>query len=124
MTAPHDAMNIRIDSDQLRGICQKRHIRKLSFFGSVLRDDFRDDSDVDLLVEFEPGHTPGWDIMDIEDELSELLGGRRIDIVNPRYLNHRVRDRILDSAVVRHEAPDVAYCRRADCARTYHPEDQ
>ena len=82
--------------------CRQHHIRRLSVFGSALRQDFRPDSDVDLLVEFQPGHTPGWEIIDLEDELSNLFGGRRVDVVNPKYLNPRLRDQILDSAVVQY----------------------
>jgi uncharacterized protein len=50
---------ITIDHTQLADFCRRHHIRKLAFFGSVLRDDFRPDSDVDVLIEFEPGHTLG-----------------------------------------------------------------
>lgn len=82
--------------------CQRHHIRRLSLFGSVLRDDFRPESDVDVLVEFKLGHTPGWDIVDLEEELSGLFGGRRVDLVNPKYLNPRLRDQILASAVVQY----------------------
>jgi hypothetical protein len=53
---------------------------------------------VDVLVEFAPGHTPGLEIVDIEEDLSNLLGGRRIDIVNPKYLNRRLKDRVLAEA--------------------------
>ena len=63
--------------------CRRHHIRRLSLFGSALRPDFRPDSDVDLLVEFQPGHTPGWEIVELEEELSSIFGGRRVDIVNP-----------------------------------------
>ena len=76
---------------QLADFCRRHHIRRLSLFGSVLRDDFRADSDVDALVEFEPGHTPGLAIYDIEQELSAVFGGRRVDLVNPKYLNHRLK---------------------------------
>jgi uncharacterized protein len=86
----------------LADFCQRHHIRRLSLFGSVLRDDFRPDSDVDVLVEFQPGRTPGWEIVDLEEELSSLFDGRRIDLVNPKYLNHRLRDTILNSAVVQY----------------------
>jgi predicted nucleotidyltransferase len=82
--------------------CRRHHIRRLSLFGSVLREDFRPDSDVDVLVEFQPGQTPGWEIVDLEEELSGLFGGRRIDLVNPKYLNPRLRDRVLNSAVVQY----------------------
>jgi len=86
----------------LADFCRRHHILRLSLFGSVLRDDFRPDSDVDVLVEFQPGHTPGWEIIDLEEELAGLFGGRRVDLVNPKYLNHRLRDTILNSAVVQY----------------------
>ena len=82
--------------------CQRHHIRKLAVFGSILSDDFRPDSDIDLLVEFQPGHTPGWEIVDLDEQLSELFGGRRVDVVNPKYLNHRLHDKIMQSAVVQY----------------------
>jgi predicted nucleotidyltransferase len=86
----------------LADFCRRHHIRRLSVFGSVLRDDFRPDSDVDVLVEFKPGHTPGWEIVDLEEELSGLFGGRRVDVVNPKFLNPRLRDAILNSARVQY----------------------
>jgi predicted nucleotidyltransferase len=91
-----------ISKDALAEFCRRHHIRKLSLFGSVLRDDFRPDSDVDVLVEFEPGHAIGWDILDVEEELSRLFGGHKIDMVREEYLYHRLRDRILASAEVQY----------------------
>ena len=82
--------------------CREHRIRRLSVFGSVLTNDFRPDSDIDLLVEFQPDSTPGWEIVDLEEQLSALFGGRRVDVVNPKYLNHRLRERILRSAVVQY----------------------
>ena len=70
----------------------------MALFGSVLRDDFRPDSDVDVLVEFEPGHVPGFRFVRMERELSQLLGGRRVDMVTPKILNPRIRDQVLGSA--------------------------
>jgi predicted nucleotidyltransferase len=67
-------------------------------FGSVLRDDFRADSDVDVLVEFDSGHVPGLDFLSMEREFSELLKGRRVDMVTPKFLNARIRDQVLTSA--------------------------
>lgn len=99
---------IDVPRQALAEICRRYHIRRLALFGSVLRDDFRPDSDVDMLVEFEPGHTPGWEIVDIEDELSGIFGGQRADIVNPRYLNPRLRRRVLSAAVVLYESADAA----------------
>jgi len=92
--------NIDLPCERLRDICVRRHIRRLSLFGSVLRNDFRADSDVDMLVEFEPGHTPGFEFVEVEDELSSLCGGRRVDLVNPKYLNRRLKDRVLSEAEV------------------------
>jgi len=90
---------LSIPQPELAAFCRKYGIRKLAFYGSVLRDDFRPDSDIDVLVEFEPGRQIGFRIIDIEAELSELLGGgHKVDIVSEKYLNPRLRDRILESA--------------------------
>ena len=94
--------HIAVDRAKLAEFCRRRHIRKLSLFGSVLRDDFRPDSDVDVLVEFAPGHTPGLEIVDIGEELSRLLGGRKADLVNPKYLNRRLKGRVLAEAEVQY----------------------
>jgi len=72
----------------------------MACFGSAVREDFTPDSDVDFLVEFAPGQTPGLEIVDIEEDVSALLGGRKVDIVNPEYLNRRLRDRVLAEAEV------------------------
>ena len=64
---------ISIPSEKIAEICQQRHICWLALFGSVLREDFCPDSDIDILVEFEPGHTPGFAFIDIQDKLSELF---------------------------------------------------
>ena len=82
--------------------CQRHRIRKLSLFGSVLRDDFGPDSDVDVLVEFEPGHAVGFAIIGMEEELSTLLGGYKVDIVEEQYLNRWLRGRVLASAEVQY----------------------
>ena len=95
-------MKLDVSKGELAEFCRKHHIQRLSFFGSVLRDDFGPDSDVDVLVEFAPGHVPGLEIVDIEEELSEILGGRNVDLVNPKYLNHRLKDRVLASAEVQY----------------------
>jgi len=94
--------NISIDFShhKLTEFCRHHHIRKLSLFGSVLRSDFRQDSDIDVLVEFEPGRVPGYGFIRIEKELSTLLGGRSVDLVTPKFLNHRIRERILGGAQV------------------------
>ncbi len=94
--------SLEVSQDWVADFCRRHHIRKLSLFGSVLRDDFRPDSDVDVLIRFEPGHVVGLGIMDIEEELSQLLGGHKIDLVNEKYLNRRLRSRILAEAEVQY----------------------
>jgi predicted nucleotidyltransferase len=92
--SPH----ISIDRDEVSAFCQRHHIARLALFGSVLRDDFGPNSDVDVLVEFQTGHVPGFNFISIERELSRLLHGRRVDMVTPKFLNHRIRDQVLSSA--------------------------
>src|SRR5205809_4315092 len=89
---------ISIDRYAVSAFCRRHCIKILALFGSVLRDDFRPDSDVDVLVEFQPGHVPGLDFMAIQCELSGLLQGRRVDLVTPKFLNSRIRDEVLTSA--------------------------
>jgi uncharacterized protein len=93
---------VAIPREELAELCRRHHIRRLALFGSVLTDDFRPDSDVDVLVEFAPGHTPGLAIINIEDELSALLGGRKVDLVLREDLNRRIRDRVLAEAEVQY----------------------
>ncbi len=92
---------IEVPKDKIAEFCCKHHIRKLSLFGSVLTEDFRPDSDVDVLVEFEPEHVPGFlRLYDIEEKLSGLLGGYRVDLITEKFLNCRIRDRVLATAEV------------------------
>jgi predicted nucleotidyltransferase len=97
-------IKVSIPPRKLASLCKRYHIRKLAFFGSVLRDDFSPKSDVDILVEFEEGHIPGLGFIDIQDDLSKLLGGREVDLVTPKFLNHRIRDRVLKEARVAYGA--------------------
>jgi predicted nucleotidyltransferase len=100
---PIMAKAISIDHAGLAALCQRHHIRRLSLFGSALRADFRPDSDVDVLVEFEPGQAPGFlAIYEVEVELSKLLDGRTVNLVTERSLNRRLRDRVLSSAEVQY----------------------
>ena len=86
--------------EKIAQLCRRHHIRKLSFFGSVLRDDFTQDSDVDILVEFEAGMTPGFfKLIEIQDEFSDLFD-RTIDIRTPNDLSRYFRDEILETAEV------------------------
>ena len=90
--------SIDIPRDKIADFCRRNYISKLSLFGSVLRSDFRPDSDIDVLVEFEPGHVPGLALIRMQDELSELFGGYPIDLVTPKFLNHRIRDRVISNS--------------------------
>ena len=87
----------------LREFCQRHHVRQLSLFGSVLRDDFRPDSDVDVLVEFVPGQTVDFfDLFDMEEELSTRLGGRRVEINTRNSLSRFFRDEVAAEAEVQY----------------------
>src|SRR5574341_622310 len=97
-------MQIQVDPQAIAGFCRRNHIRKLAFFGSVLREDFGPESDVDVLVEFEPGHAPGWSIVSMADELSPLVGGRKVDLRTFNELNWRFRDEVLSEAQVLYAA--------------------
>jgi len=79
--------------------CRQYHIRKLSFFGSVVRDDFKPHSDIDVLVDFEQGHIPGFDFFLMEAELSRLLG-RKVDLQTVNFLSPEIRGSVLAEAVI------------------------
>ncbi len=87
------------DTDALGALCRRHRIRRLSLFGSTLKGTARPDSDVDLLVEFEPDATPGLLTMaQIEIELSELLDGRRVDLRTAGDLSRYFRDEVVRTA--------------------------
>ena len=88
--------------DQIADFCRRHHTRKLSLFGSVFLHGFRPDPAVRVLVEFEPGHAVGFAIIGMEEELSTLFGGHKVDIVEERYLNRWLRERVLASAEVQY----------------------
>lgn len=93
------SLPIPIDRDRLEAFARRHGIRRLSLFGSVLRDDFRPGSDIDVLVEFEPGRTPGFfRLFDMQDELSALLGGRQVDLLTPDDLSPYFRDEVVRTA--------------------------
>jgi hypothetical protein len=89
---------IAIPYDKIAEFCRKNHIKKLSLFGSVLREDFTEASDVDVLVEFEAGKTPGWDFFRMQDELSEIVG-RKVDLQTYGDLSKYFRDEVVAEAV-------------------------
>ncbi len=91
------SLRIQVDRDAVAAFCRRHHVRRLAFFGSVLRDDFTPSSDVDVLVEFEPGHVPGFRFFDMETELSAILG-RKVDLNTPGFLSRYFRDRVLAEA--------------------------
>ena len=93
---------IAVPYDRIAEFCQRYHVHKLSFFGSVLRDDFRPESDIDVLVEFEPGKTPGFAIVTMQQELSELFAGRTVDLRTPQELSRYIRDRVMAEALVQY----------------------
>lgn len=95
---------IPIPQDRLEAFCRRHHIRRLSLFGSVLRSDFRPDSDVDVLVEFEPGCVPGLGFFGMENELSEILG-RKVDLNTPGFLSTYFRDEAVNAAEDQYVAP-------------------
>ena len=94
---------IDIDLGRLADMCKRHHIRRLALFGSVLRPGFRPDSDVDVLVEFAAGHTPGFGFFGIQEELSELIG-RVVDLHTPGFLSPYFRDRVRAEAQVLYAA--------------------
>jgi hypothetical protein len=93
-----------IPGPTLTAFCRGNHITKLSLFGSALREDFRPDSDIDVLVEFEPGHVPGFAIVAMENELSRLAG-RKVDLRTPRDLSRYFREQVIREAKVRYARP-------------------
>ena len=98
-------MNIFRDDAALEALCRRYGIRRLSLFGSTLSGANRPDSDVDLLVEFQPGATPGLlTIARIENELSPLLGGRKVDLRTAKDLSRYFRDEVVRTAEVQYEA--------------------
>jgi predicted nucleotidyltransferase len=85
-----------IPKSRIAEFCRRNKIRRLSFFGSVLREDFGPDSDIDVLVEFEPGARVGFfELFDMEQELSSLFGGRKVEINTPKSISRYFRDSVL-----------------------------
>ena len=98
------SVGIRVDREKLAGFCRRHSIQKLAFFGSVLREDFKADSDVDVLVEFESDCKPGFmGLARMERELSEILG-RKADMRTPQDLSRFFRDEVVASAEVQYAA--------------------
>ena len=95
---------LNVSQEKVSDFCRRNHIKRLAFFGSVLRDDFGPDSDLDVIVEFKPGHVPGLRYFAMERELSEILG-RKVDLNTPGTLSKYFRDRVLAEAEPQYVAP-------------------
>ena len=94
---------IEIPTAQIERFCRQNHIRKLAIFGSILTDRFRPDSDVDLLVEFETDHVPGFlGLAEMELELGRMFQ-RKVDLRTPQELSRYFRDEVTGSALVQYE---------------------
>jgi predicted nucleotidyltransferase len=96
------ALKVDIPIEAIQALCRNYYIRKLAFFGSLLRDDYGADSDIDVLVEFEEGHSPGFDFFLIQEELSDLLG-RPVDLHTPGFLSPYFREDVIQNALVIYE---------------------
>ena len=90
---------LEIPQKEIAAFCRRHHINRLAFFGSVLREELRPDSDVDVLVEFEPDHIPGLAFFAIEDELSQIMA-RKVDLNTLQFLSPYFRQQVRDEAVV------------------------
>ena len=89
----------QVRPDDLAEFCRRHHISRVALFGSVLRTDFRPDSDIDVLVEFEYGQTPGLAFFDMQTDLWQLFG-RHVDLNTPHFLSPRIRARVQAEAEV------------------------
>jgi predicted nucleotidyltransferase len=95
--------NVKVAREKIADFCRQHFIRRLAVFGSALRDDFGPDSDIDILVEFLPGHTPGFfGLFDMEEELSAIFGGKKVDLRTPNDLSRYFRDEVVASAEVQY----------------------
>jgi len=100
-----EEQRINISREKIEQFCVRHGIRKLAFFGSILRDDFGPESDVDVLVEFEPDRVPSFfRLFEMQEELSSLFEGRRVDIRTKEDLSRYFRDRVVSTAVVQYAA--------------------
>lgn len=88
-----------MSQSKIEAFCRQHHIRKLSLFGSVTHADFNAESDIDVLVEFDPAHIPGFEFFSIQTELSRLLG-REVNLKTPGFLSDHFRDEVLEQATV------------------------
>jgi predicted nucleotidyltransferase len=97
------SLKIEVPKEELAAFGRRNRIRRLAFFGSVLRDDFTPESDVDVLVEFEPGVRVGLRFFALEEELSDLLG-RKVDLNTPGFIGKHFRDEVIAEAEAAYDA--------------------
>lgn len=97
------SVRIEVPKERIEEFCRRHNIRRLALFGSVLRDDFGPQSDIDVLVEFEPGRVVGLGFFTLEQELSEMFS-RRVDLSTPGFLSKDFRDEVLNHATVVYDA--------------------
>lgn len=100
---PMNLHGVELPKNRIAAFCREHRIRRLSLFGSILRDDFGPDSDVDVLVEFEPGARTGLVFFRMQRALGEMLG-RRVDLHTPQDLSPYFRDEVLHEAEVLYDA--------------------
>ena len=99
------AVQLAVDRREVAEFCRRHHIRRLALFGSVLGEEFGPDSDVDVLVDFEPGHVPGlFSLAGLEIEVSEVFGGRKVDLRTAEDLSRYFRDEVVEHAEVLYAA--------------------
>jgi hypothetical protein len=92
-------VRIPLPIEAIAEFCRRHHIRRLAIFGSAIRDDFTDQSDVDVLVEFDPEHIPGLEFFTMHEELGDLIG-RRVDLNTAGFLSPYFRDQVIAEAEV------------------------
>jgi len=105
MMLPEEQHGIKIQKQKIVTYCKKSHIKKLAFFDSFIRDDFDYDSDIDILVGFERGHTPGFfDLVRMQEQLSHFFNGKEVDLRTPNDLSRYFREKIISNAKVLYAA--------------------
>lgn len=98
-----EVAHIDVSPSALTKFCERHHIRRRSFFGSVVRDDFGPESDIDVLVEFDPAHIPGFiGLAGLELELQQLLG-RPVDLLTPGFFRPEIRQAVIEEAIVQYD---------------------
>jgi predicted nucleotidyltransferase len=97
------SIKIKIPKGKIAEFCKRNYISRLAIFGSALRDDFGPDSDIDVLVEFIPGHTPGFfRLVELQDELTNIFGGHKVDLRTPQDLSRYFRNEVIANAEVQY----------------------